>query len=367
MSSDDAAVTVPSGPPEPPEHPFMSDNIAGVAPEVMAALDEAARGSAAPYGWDDHTRRARERMDELFGRSVETYLCWGGTGANVVGLGSILSPWQAVVTPDSAHVIVDECGAPARFTGSTMTAVPTVDGKLRVADVEPYLHWSGDEHHPQPRVMMISQVTETGLVYTADEITELCDFAHRHGMVVYVDGARIANAVISTGTSISEMIVDTGVDAMTFGLTKNGAMYGEAVVFIDPDLGRNASFVRKQAGQLASKGRYIAAQVLALLDDDLWLANARHANAMAARLAEGVRAVPGVEMSLPVEANGLFPRMRPGLKTALQEWSLFFDWDESDHVSRWMTSYETTVEDVDRFIAGVEYFDTVVGDENEGA
>lgn len=338
----------------------MSDNIAGVAPQVMAALEEAARGSAAPYGWDDHTRRARERMDDLFGRPVDTYLCWGGTGANVVGLASILSPWHAVITPDSAHVIVDECGAPARFTGATMTPVATVDGKLRVGDVEPFLRWSGDEHHPQPRVLLISQVTETGLVYDPDEIAELCDFAHGNGMVVYVDGARIANAVAASGVSVSTMLVDTGVDAMTFGLTKNGAMYGEAVVFIDPELGRNASFVRKQAGQLASKGRYIAAQVLALLEDDLWLDNARHANQMAQRLARGVESLDRVEMSLPVQANGLFPRLDPALKKALQGWSLFFDWNESDHVSRWMASHETTPEDVDRFIAGVEYFSRTV-------
>lgn len=343
-------------PPAPPEHPFMSDNTAGVAPQVMAALQEAAHGSAAPYGWDDHTRRARERFDELFGQTVETCLCWGGTGANVVGLASIVSPWEAIITPDSAHVIVDECGAPARFTGASLTPVSTVDGKLRVEDVQRFLHWRSDEHHPQPRVLMISQVTETGLVYSVEEIGVLCDFAHSNGMVVYVDGARIANAVASAGCSIREMVVDTGVDAMTFGLTKNGAMYGEAVVFIDTDLATNAAFVRKQAGQLASKGRYIAAQVLALLDGDLWLANASHANTMAARLADGVRSIPGIEMSLPVQANGLFPRLDPALKSALQEWSLFFDWDESDHVVRWMTSYETTTDDVDRFVAGVEHF-----------
>lgn len=334
----------------------MSDNIASVAPQVMEALDEASRGSAAPYGWDDHTRRARDRIDELFGQPVDTYLCWGGTGANVVGLASIVSPWDAIITPDSAHVIVDECGAPARFTGATLTPVATADGKLRVDDAERFLRWRGDEHHPQPRVLMISQVTETGLVYSTDEIGVLCDFAHANGMVVYVDGARIANAVAATGCSIRQMMVDTGVDAMTFGLTKNGAMYGEAVVFIDTELGHNASFVRKQAGQLASKGRYIAAQVLALLEDDLWLTNAGHANAMAARLADGVRSIPGVELSLPVQANGLFPRLDPVLKNALQEWSLFFDWDESDGIARWMASYETTTEDVDRFTAGVEYF-----------
>lgn len=347
-------------PPEPPEHPFMSDNIAGVAPAVMAALEDAARGSAAPYGWDDHTRRARERFDDLFGQPVDAYLCWGGTGANVVGLASIVSPWESIITPSSAHVVVDECGAPARFTGATITPVATADGKLRTGDIEPYLHWRGDEHHPQPRVALISQATETGLVYSVDELAELCDFAHANAMVVYLDGARIANAVAATGVSVREMLVDTGIDAMTFGLTKNGAMYGEAVVFINRDLSTNASFVRKQAGQLASKGRYIAAQVIALLDGDLWLENARHANAMARRLEDGIRSIEAVELSLPVQANGLFPRMRRELITALQEWSLFFDWDETDDVVRWMASYETTPEDVDRFIAGVEYFDQMV-------
>lgn len=347
-------------PPEPPEHPFMSDNIAGVAPAVMDALAAAAHGSAAPYGWDDYTTAARAAFDGLFGRPVETFLCWGGTGANVVGLGTLLSPWQGVITPDSAHIIVDECGAPARFTGATMTPVATSDGKLRTSDVERFLAWKGDEHHPQPRVLMVSQTTETGLVYSIEELGVLCDYAHSNGMVVYVDGARIANAVVSLGCTVPQMLVETGVDAMTFGLTKNGAMYGEAVVFIDSGLGANASFVRKQAGQLASKGRYIAAQVIALLADDLWLANAGHANAMAQRLLAGVESNPEVEVTLPVQANGVFPRMRRELITAMQEWSLFFDWDHSDDVVRWMASYETTEQDVDRFLAGLRHFQRIV-------
>lgn len=241
-----------------------------------------------------------------------------------------------------------------------MVPVATSDGKLRTSDVERFLAWKGDEHHPQPRVLMVSQTTETGLVYSIEELGVLCDYAHSNGMVVYVDGARIANAVVSLGCTVPQMLVETGVDAMTFGLTKNGAMYGEAVVFIDSGLAANASFVRKQAGQLASKGRYIAAQVIALLTDDLWLANAGHANAMAQRLLAGVESNPGVEVTLPVQANGVFPRMRRELITALQEWSLFFDWDHSDDVVRWMASYETTEQDVDRFIDGVDYFQRIV-------
>ncbi|MCB1255788.1 MAG: aminotransferase class I/II-fold pyridoxal phosphate-dependent enzyme [Microthrixaceae bacterium] len=342
----------------------MSDNTAGVVPEVMEALAEAARGSAAPYGWDDYTAQARSAFDELFGQPVETLFCWGGTGGNVVGLATLVSPWHSIITADSAHVIVDECGAPARFTGATLTPVATDDGKLRTQDVAPFLQWSGNEHHPQPKVILVSQATETGLLYSVDELAALCDFAHSHEMVVYVDGARIANAVAALGCTVSELLVDTGVDAMTFGLTKNGAMYGEAVVFIDTALAANAHFVRKQAGQLASKGRYIAAQALALLKDDLWLTYATHSNAMAKRLADGVAGIGHVEMTLAPQVNGLFPRLPRPLITALQEWSLFFDWDEDDDVVRWMTSWETTTTDVDRFIAGLEYsvsrFDSAV-------
>jgi threonine aldolase len=349
-------MTAPTGPaPEPPQNSFASDNAAGVSPEVMDALAQANSGPALAYGDDPWTRRAAQAFTDLAGRPVETLLCWGGTGANVVGLATLLQPWQAVITPDSAHIVVDECGAPARFTGSTVVPVVTPDGKLVPDALEPYLHWLGTEHHPQPAVVSISQATEMGTLYTVDEIAALCDRAHAHGLHVHLDGARIANALAATGSDLATMVGDTGVDVMTFGLTKNGAMYGEAVVFLRPELATRAAFVRKQAGQLSSKTRFIAAQILALVEDDLWLRNARHANDMAQALAARTDRIPGVRAANLPEVNSLFVHLPAEAIVPLQEWSFFWDWDLTQSLVRWMTSFATTTEDVERFAAGVEH------------
>jgi threonine aldolase len=279
--------------------------------------------------------------------------CWGGTGANVVGLACLLQPWQAVLCPASAHVVVDECGAPARFTGATICPVPESDGKLTTDGIAAYLDWQGSEHHPQPAVISISQATESGTLYSVDEIGALADFAHGHGMTVHLDGARIGNACAALGVDLARMVLDTGVDVMTFGATKNGAMYGEAVVFLRPELARNAKYVRKQAGQLPSKARFVAAQMSALLADDLWLRNAHHANAMAQRLVTAVADIPGVVVRRPPEVNAVFAEVPRHLITPLQEWSFFWEWDLSAGLVRWMTSFVTTEIDVERFAAGV--------------
>ena len=340
--------------PPTPNNSFASDNAAGVAPEVLAALAAANDGPALAYGEDPWTRRAEQAMDELFDREVATYLCWGGTGANVVGLATLLQPWQAVITPDSAHIVVDECGAPTRFTGSQLIPVATPDGKLVPDHIDAHVGWLDSEHHPQPAVVSISQATEMGTLYSTDEIAALCDRAHSHGMRVHLDGARIANAVAAGGSDLASMIADTGVDVMTFGLTKNGAMYGEAVVFLHPDLAGRAAFVRKQAGQLSSKSRYIAAQLLALLEGDLWLRHAQHANDMARLLAERVAHIDGVRLASQPQVNSVFVHLPPDAIAPLQAWSFFWDWDLSQSLVRWMTSYATTADDVERFAAGVE-------------
>jgi threonine aldolase len=339
--------------PPPPTHSFASDNTAGASPEVMDALVAANVGTAMAYGDDDWTRRARAAIQEVFGAPVRSYFCWGGTGANVVGLASVLHPWQAVVCADSAHIVVDECGAPARFTGATIAPVATDDGKLTPEHLEPWRHWQGSEHHPQPAVVSITQSTELGTLYSVDEIGALCEAAHAAGMLVHLDGARIANAVVATGADVPTMIRDTGVDVMTFGLTKDGAMFGETVVFVTPGLDSEARFVRKQAGQLVSKSRFVAAQVEALLTDDLWLRNAEHANRMAAALADAVRDVPGVELQAEPAVNSVFARIPADAIAPLQEWSFFWDWDLTASLVRWMTSFATTEEDVARFAAGV--------------
>ena len=337
-----------------PENSFASDNAAGVAPEVLEALARANDGPALAYGEDPWTRRAERAMDELFDHEVATYLCWGGTGANVVGLATLLQPWQAVITPDSAHIVVDECGAPTRFTGSQLIPVTTPDGKLVPDHIDADVAWLDSEHHPQPAVVSISQATEMGTVYSTDEIAALCDRAHSHGMRVHLDGARIANAVAAGGSDPATMVADTGVDVMTFGLTKNGAMYGEAVVFLRPELAERAAFVRKQAGQLSSKSRFIAAQLLALLEGDLWLRNAQHANDMARLLAGRVAGIDGVRLAAAPQVNSVFVHLPADKIAPLQAWSFFWEWDLSQSLVRWMTSYATTADDVDRFAHGVE-------------
>ena len=343
---------MPALPPTPVAS-FASDNAAGVSPQVMDALVAANTGPALAYGDDEWSATAIEELRALFGTPVEVVWCWGGTGANVVGLATLLQGWQSVITVDTAHIVVDECGAPARFTGSTITPVPQVDGKLTIAAVEPFLEWAGTEHHPQPRVLSVSQVTEMGTLYAAGELAALAAFAHEHDLLLHVDGARIANAVAASGGSIRELIVETGVDVLTFGLTKNGAMYGEAVVFLRPELATHAAFIRKQAGQLPSKARFVAAQVSALLADDLWLANAAHANAMAALLAELVADIPGVEVPVAPQANAVFARIPWDRLAELQAWSFFWEWDPAGSLVRWMTSFTTTEDDVRTFAAGV--------------
>jgi threonine aldolase len=337
----------------PPDRSFASDNAAGVHPDVMAALQAANAGHALAYGADAWTARTVDRFRELFGRDVDVFLTFGGTGANIVGLQCLLAPWQAVICPESSHINVDECGSPERFTGSKLVAVPTSDGKLRPEQVTDRLHGLGDEHHVQPHVVSITQSTESGTLYSAAEIAALADAAHAHGLLLHLDGARIGNATAALGGDVRSFTVDAGVDVLTFGGAKAGTMYGEAVVFLTPGLAGGAKFVRKQAAQLPSKMRYVAAQFEALLTDELWIRNGRHSNAMAQALAERVEAIDGVKLSRRPEVNSVFASLpRPAID-ALQAWSFFWDWDVAADEVRWMTSYDTTVEDLDRFAAGV--------------
>lgn len=332
---------------------FASDNASGVHPEVMAALVAANEGDALAYGADPWTARVGERFRDLFGAPVEVLFVWGGTGANVVALQSMLRPWQAVVCTESAHVNVDECGAPERFTGSKLLAFPGVDGKLRPEHVRAALAGRGDEHHSQAAVVSVTQATELGTRYTVDELATIGEAAHAHGMRVHLDGARLANAVAAGAGDLRAMTLGAGVDVISFGGTKNGMMYGEAIVFLDPVLAADARYVRKQATQLPSKTRYVAAQFEALLTGDLWLRNAEHANAMALRLADRVRDVPGVQLAREPEANSVFARLPHGAVAPLQERSFFWVWDEATDEVRWMTSFDTTADDVDAFAATV--------------
>lgn len=350
----DGAVPAPVAPlPEPPAASFASDNAAGALPEVLDALVAASEGPALAYGEDPWTARLAAELDERFGRSVEVLLCWGGTGANVVGLATAVRSWQAVICPHTAHIVVDECGAPTRFLGAPLLTVEATDGKIDPSAVEPYLAWLGDRHHPQPAVVSVSQATEEGTTYAVDELAALCQAAHAHGLRVHVDGARLANALAAHGTDLASMIAEAGVDVLTLGATKAGAVYGEAVVLLDPALAEGAAFHHKQAGQLPSKARFIAAQLLALLEGDRWVGAAAHANALAARLAEGAAGIPGVEVLRPPQVNSVFARIPEPAVAPLQAWTPFWPWGTDPGVVRWMTSWATTETDVDTFLTGV--------------
>ena len=337
----------------PPTRSFASDNSAGVHPSVMAALWEANDGHALAYGNDRWTTAAVSRFRDLFGGGCEVLMVWSGTGANNVALASMLGPAQAVVCTEGSHINVDETGAPERILGAKLIDVPAEDGKLRPEQVEALTHAIGVEHHAQPGVVSITQSTELGTLYTADEIGALADVAHGHGMTVHMDGARIANAAVALGTDVRSFTVDVGVDVISFGGTKNGMMYGEAVVYLDAALARAAPYLRKQVTQLPSKMRFNSAQFTALLTDDLWLRSAAQANAMATRLHERVHDIAGVELGAPPAVNSLFPRLPKDAIERLRAWSFFYDWDPAAQQVRWMTSFDTTEDDVERFAAGV--------------
>jgi threonine aldolase len=323
---------------------FASDNNAGVHPRVMDAVRSANHGHAVAYGDDAYTEAAARKFREQFGDGAEVFFVFGGTGANVTGLAAATRPHHAVVCAETAHINVDECGAPERFTGCKLLALATPDGKLAPEQIEPHLAGLGDQHHVQPRVVSISQPTELGTVYKPDELARLSSFAEERGLLLHVDGARLANAAAHLGVSLREAAA--GADVLSFGGTKNGMMYGEAVVFFDAELARGFRFVRKQAAQLPSKMRFVAAQFDALLTEDLWLQTAAHANQLAQTLAEGLAQIPRVEITQPVESNAVFAVMPRDAVPRVQERFFFYVWNEQTSEVRLMCSYDTAEEDV---------------------
>lgn len=338
-----------------PEHFFASDNNATVHPDVLEALARVNSGHALAYGDDDVTRTANEMFDDVFGRPVETFFVWNGTGANVLALATCLRPAGAVVCTQCAHINVDETGAPERLLGSKLIDLPHVGGKLDPGSVRDVGRDLGVVHHVQPSVLSITQSTEWGTVYTVDEIGVLCDVAHSLGMLVHLDGARIANAVVALGGGaemLRRLTVEAGVDVVSFGGTKNGLMFGEAVVYLDSDVAKYAPFVRKQVTQLPSKVRYIAAQFQAFFTDDLWLKNAAHANSQCLDLYQKVKDLPGVDAT-PPQVNSLYPVLDEAIREPLRGWSFFYDWDAPKSQVRWMTAWDTTSTDVDRFVAAI--------------
>lgn len=332
---------------------FASDNYAGAHPEVLAAMAGANEGHAVSYGDDPWSARAAELLRAHFGEQAETFLVYNGTGANVCILRAALKPWEAVVCAATAHIAVDEGGAPEWLAGTKLITVPTPDGKLTPDDVARTAVRLGDQHAVQPRLVSVTQSTELGTLYSIEELRGLAEAAHARGMLLHVDGSRLANAAAALDAPMRAFTTDVGVDAVSFGGTKNGLVAGEAVVLLNADLRPGFEWIRKQSMQLASKARFLAAGFVALLEDDLWLRSARHANAMAARLAAGVADLPGVRVTQDVRANAVFAVLPPEVTTRLQERFPFYVWDEATGEVRWMCAWDHTEAEVDGFVAAV--------------
>jgi threonine aldolase len=334
---------------------FASDNYAGAHPEVLAALADVGAGHARAYGADPWTTRLGEVVQRHFGQQALAYPVFNGTGANVVSLMSMLPRWGAVITSRYAHIENDENAAPERVGGLKLLTVDTPDGKLTPERIDEQAWGWGDQHRAQPLAVSLTQSTELGTVYTPDEIRAITTHCHERGMRVHMDGARIANAAAALGTSLRGITTDVGVDVLSFGGTKNGLVLGEAVVVLDPDAVDGVDYIRKMTMQLSSKMRFVSAQLLAILDGDLWLRSAARANAMARRLRSRLDLMieegqaPGLSFSQPTESNGLFAVLPRAAADRVREQFAFYDWDAARGEVRWMCAFDTTEEDVDTF------------------
>ncbi|GGS99527.1 threonine aldolase [Streptomyces tanashiensis] len=359
--ADPQAVTAALGPRtdarrhhDPSVRGFASDNYAGAHPEVLAALALANEGHQVAYGEDQYTEHLQRIMHSHFGPTAEAFPVFNGTGANVTALQALTDRWGAVICAESAHINVDEGGAPERMGGLKLLTVPTPDGKLTPELIDRQAWGWEDEHRAMPQVVSITQNTELGTVYTVEEIRAIVEHAHAKGMKVHLDGARIANAAASLDVPMRAFTNAVGVDVISYGGTKNGMLFGEAVVVLNPDAVSHMKHLRKLSMQLASKMRFVSVQLEALLAKDLWLRNARHANAMAQRLAAGVRGVDGVEILYPVQANAVFARLPHEVSRRLQERFRFYFWDEAAGDVRWMCAFDTKEDDVDAFLQALK-------------
>ncbi|MFC5833247.1 threonine aldolase family protein [Nonomuraea insulae] len=332
---------------------FASDNYAGVHPEILAAIAAANGGHQIAYGDDVYTEAMREVFQRHFGERAQAWPVFNGTAANVVSLRSMTAQWEAVICAESAHINTDEGGAPEVAGGIKLLTVPTPDGKLTPELIDRQAWGFGDVHRAQPKVVSISNTTELGTLYTPGEITAICAHAHELGLRVHLDGSRLTNAAAALDVPLRALTTDAGVDVLSFGGTKIGLLYGEAVVVLDPAAATGIEYLRKTFMQLSSKMRFVSAQFEALLSGDLWLRNARRANAMGRRLAEAVRGIPGVEVSRQVEANAVFAVLPPDVAERLRKRFRFYTWNEASGEVRWMCAFDTTEEDVDAFAAAL--------------
>ena len=329
---------------------FASDNTVGVHTEILNAIISVNNGSTVAYGEDEYTKKADKKFQEHFGKNAEAYFVFNGTAANVIGLRGLTESFHSIICADIAHINSSECNAVERFTGCKLLTVPSKDGKITVNQVKEQMHVLGEQHHAQPKVISITQPTELGIVYTPKEIKALADFAHKHKMFLHMDGARLANAAVKLGVGLRETSVNVGVDVLSFGGTKNGIMYGEAVIFFNKKLSKNFKYVRKQGMQLASKMRYISAQFIALLSNDLWRKNAQYANKMAKYLEKRLKEIPKIKLTQKVETNGVFTTVPPKCIPLINKKYFIYTWNEKISEVRLMTSFDTKKEEIDDFI-----------------
>jgi threonine aldolase len=329
---------------------FASDNYSGVQPEIMEALLKANQGHTATYGYYEYTSRAVEGFKKYFGNDIEVYFAYNGTGANVLGLQSMTQSFNSIICSDLAHINVDESTAPEKFMGCKLITVPTKDGKIYAHEIEAKIQRVNDQHHPQAKVISISQSTEYATVYSIEEIKAIATVAKKHNLYFHMDGSRISNAAVSLKENFAAFTLDAGVDVLSFGGTKNGMMFGEAVIFFRPELAAYFKYIRKQGMQLHSKMRFIGAQFEALLKNDLWKKSAEHANAMAKFFESELRKIPQVTITQKVDANGIFALLPPTSISELQQEHFFYIWNDKTSEVRLMCSFDTTEEDIKSFI-----------------
>jgi threonine aldolase len=334
---------------DPARRGFASDNYAGVHSEILDALAVANGGHVGSYGGDPYTAAAVDVLQRHFGADAEVFFVFNGTGANVVSLQAMTKRWDAVICAESAHINIDECGAAEKIAGLKLLSVATPDGKLTPSLIDVQAWGFGDVHHAQPHVVSITQSTELGTLYTPSEIAAICEHAHSLGMFVHMDGSRIANAAAALGLPLRAFTTDVGVDVVSLGGTKNGLLYGEGVVILNPDAVSGVDFLRKAGMQLASKMRFIGVQFEVLFGTDLWLRSATHANAMARRLADAVADVPGVQLTREPEVNSVYAILPAESTARLQEQYFFYPWDRATGEVRWVCAFDTTEQDVDDF------------------
>ena len=329
---------------------FASDNNSGIHPAIFKAMETANIGHVVGYGNDPYTQEAIGIFKEKFGNETEVFFVFNGTGANVLSLSTVTQSFHSVICAETAHIEEDECGAPEKFTGCKLLPVKTVNGKITPESIKPHLKGFDFEHHSQPRVISISQVTEMGTVYQPKEILAISELAHQNNMLLHMDGARIANAAIALDMDFREFTKDCGVDILSFGGTKNGMMMGEAVLFFNPELTAFTKYLRKQSMQLYSKMRFVGAQFIAYFENNLWKETASHANKMAKLLEEKITEIPEIKITEPVDANGIFAVVPRKIIEPLQQRFFFYIWDDSKPEVRWMTSFDTTEEEINEFV-----------------